>query len=224
MLPFLIVTLLVREDNIQIKFKKNEKTNYIKVKRENGTVDKIEFENYIIGVVSAEMSATFELEALKAQAVASRSYVLKKIEQNKNEDYDILDTVANQVYIDEKQMKEKWKDKYDEYYQKIKKAVEETKGEYLTYNGEVIQAFFFSTSSGKTENVEDVFQEQLPYLRSVESSWDTISPVFKDTAPYFPLEFTEINTSSTKALTFSYILLTVPISNLVAIFEALLYK
>lgn len=179
-IPFLIVSLMIRED-------KKEKVGYnintkmdIKVKRESGEIEKIPFEDYIIGVVAAEMPANFEMEALKAQAVAARSYVLKKIEQNKNNDYDILDTVMNQVYINNEQMKQKWKNQYEENYKKIKQAVDDTKGEYLTYNGDIIEAFFFSTSSGMTENSEDVFTTPLPYLRSVESNWDNISPAFSD--------------------------------------------
>ena len=125
------------------------------------------------------MPITFETEALKAQAVAARSYVLKKIEQNYKNDYDVVDTVLNQVYLDDESLKNKWKDKYEERIQKIKKVVLDTKGEYLTYNGKVIEAFFFSTSSGLTENCEEVFVEALPYLRSVDSHYDEISPVYE---------------------------------------------
>lgn len=188
-IPFLIVSLMIREDKKEkVGYNINTKMN-IKVKRENGEIEKIPFEDYIIGVVAAEMPVSFELEALKAQAVAARSYVLKKIEQNKNNDYDILDTVMNQVYINNEEMKQKWKDKYEENYKKIKRAVDETKGEYLTYNGNIIEAFFFSTSSGMTENSEDVFTAPLPYLRSVESNWDNISPVFRDNVTLSLKEF-----------------------------------
>ena len=148
----------------------HEKTN---------TVEEIKIDEYLYGVVSSEMPASFEIEALKAQAVAARSYVLKKMEQNKEQDYDVVDTVMNQVYLDDATLKEKWKDKYEEKNNKIKQAIVETKGEYMTYNNEVIEAFFFSTSTGKTENSGEVFQTQLPYLKSVDSAWDEeVSPVF----------------------------------------------
>ena len=82
--------------------------------------------------------------------------------------------------MDDAQLKEKWKDQYDEKMKIIESAVNETKGEYLEYDGKVAQAFFFSTSAGKTENSEEVFQSALPYLRSVDSSWDQeVSPVFQ---------------------------------------------
>lgn len=160
----------------------------VKVKRENGDIETIPIEDYIIGVVAGEMSANFEIEALKAQAVAARSYVMKKIENSGN--YDVTDNVFNQVYLDDKDLKEKWQDEYEKNINKIKQAVMETKGEYLVYNNEVIEAFFFSTSTGKTENCEEIFVENLPYLRSVDSSWDEeVSPVFSGTNEYSLTDF-----------------------------------
>lgn len=177
--PYLIVTLFIKEDKTKIKFifKEDEK---VRVKQtESGNIVEVPLEEYVAGVVAGEMPVTFETEALKAQAVAARSYVLKKIEQNYKNDYDVVDTVLNQVYLDDESLKNKWKDKYEERIQKIKKVVLDTKGEYLTYDGKVIEAFFFSTSSGLTENCEEVFVEALPYLRSVDSHYDEISPVYE---------------------------------------------
>lgn len=177
--PYLIVTLFIKEDTTKIKFifKEDEK---VRVKQtESGNIVEVPLEEYVAGVVAGEMPVTFETEALKAQAVAARSYVLKKIEQNYKNSYDVVDTVLNQVYLDDESLKNKWKDKYEERIQKIKKVVLDTKGEYLTYNGKVIEAFFFSTSSGLTENCEEVFVEALPYLRSVDSHYDEISPVYE---------------------------------------------
>lgn len=177
--PYLIVTLFIKEDTTKIKFifKDDEK---VRVKQtESGNIIEVPLEEYVAGVVAGEMPITFETEALKAQAVAARSYVLKKIEQNYKNNYDVVDTVLNQVYLDDDSLKNKWKDKYDERIQKIKRVVLDTKGEYLTYNGIVIEAFFFSTSSGLTENCEEVFVEALPYLRSVDSHYDEISPVYE---------------------------------------------
>lgn len=190
LIPFLVVLIFVKEikeQNINSNVINNKN---VRIQRTNGSIDTVPFESYIIGVLAGEMPANFELEALKAQALAARSYVLKKMEQNKNNDYDIVDTVMNQVYLDESQMKAKWKDQYEEKLQKITKAVNDTQGEYIAYNGEVIQAFFFSTSSGKTENSEEVFQESLPYLRSVDSTWDSdVSPVFNEIYKFILEEF-----------------------------------
>ena len=147
---------------------------------EKNKVIEVSFEDYIKGVLAGEMPASFELEALKAQAVAARSYVLVQMKKNKNEKYDVVNTVDNQVYLTDDLLKEKWKDDYSLKMDKIQKAVNETSGEYLSYNNEVAEALFFSTSIGKTENSEDVFSSKVPYLRSVSSSWDESSPVFTD--------------------------------------------
>lgn len=176
LIPFIIVTIFIKDETIKFNFISN---SVVRVKRENGNIDRVFFEEYVKGVLAGEMPTSFDLEALKAQAVAARSYVLKKMEQNKEKDYDVVDTVMNQVYLDDATLKEKWKDKYEEKNNKIKQVIVETKGEYMTYNNEVIEAFFFSTSTGKTENSGEVFQTQLPYLKSVDSAWDEeVSPVF----------------------------------------------
>ena len=189
-IPYIIVSLFIKTDDI--KFYYTEGMN-VRVKREEtNTVEVVPFEDYVVGVLAGEMPVNFELEALKAQAVAARTYVMKKMSDNKNEDYDIVDTVQNQVYISDQELQDKWKDKYQERINKVKRAVLETKGEYLSYNGKVIEAFFFSTSAGKTENSEDVFKQALPYLRSVDSTWDEeVSPVFNDSKEYSMQEFYE---------------------------------
>lgn len=176
---FLFVNIFKSEEIINFEY--NEDELKIKVLREEtGNIEEMYFEDYIVGVLAGEMPANFELEALKAQALAARSYSLNKIADDSNEDYDVIDTVANQVYLDDSDLKEKWKNNYSTYLNKIKKAVLETKGEYISYNNEVIEAFFFSTSTGKTENSGEVFQTQLPYLKSVDSTWDEkVSPVYK---------------------------------------------
>ena len=108
---------------------------------------------------------------------------------NKNNDYDVVDTVSDQVYLDKNYLKSVWKNSYVEKINKIKRVVLATAGEYLTYNGNIIDAFFFSTSVGYTENSEDVFLNQVPYLRSVKSEWDNVSPVFSSKVTYNIYEF-----------------------------------
>ena len=154
-IPYLIVNIFIRDDEIKFEFVKNLE---VRVKREEtDSIDNVPFEEYIIGVLAGEMPITFELEALKAQAVAARSYVMKKLEQNYKKDYDVVDTVNNQVYLDNDYLKEAWKENYVTNINKIKQAVLETEGEYLEYKGKVVEAFFFSTSVGATENSEEVF-------------------------------------------------------------------
>jgi len=118
------------------------------------------------------MPIYFEKEAFKAQAVAARSYALKRMEYNMNNEYDVVDSIMNQVYLDNNYLKEAWGEKYIDNINKLREAVNETSLEYLDYNGEVIDAMFFSTSNGFTEDAITVFNIDLPYLQSVRSAWD----------------------------------------------------
>ena len=182
MIPFIVVSLFVKTDDIKFHYVSNL---VIRVKDEqNNKILKIPFEEYIKGVLAGEIPTSFDLEALKAQAVAARSYALVQMNKNKDNDYDVVNTVTNQVYLTDEMLKEKWKDEYVSKINKVKSAVIETKGEYLDYNGEVVEALFFSTSTGKTENSEDVFSSKVPYLRSVASVWDEQSPVYEDSVSY----------------------------------------
>ena len=172
----LAVPLIITNFFYEYKFstglviKKEEKK--IRVLKKDNTVEILNLEDYLIGVVSAEVPVCFEEEAIKAQAVAARTYALKRMQNNKDSNYDVTDDTSSQVYQTEEELKSKWKDKYEEYRNKIKNAVYNTKGEYLTYNNDIIYAFFFSTSNGKTEDNKDVFGQDLPYLKVVDSSFD----------------------------------------------------
>lgn len=176
-IPYFVVSVFIKNDEMKFYYVSNDT---IRVKDEKtGKISTVLFEEYIKGVLSGEMGANFELEALKAQAVAARSYALYKMEKTKNDDYDVVNTVTNQVYLTDEDLKEKWKDKYSERINKIKSAVVETKGEYMTYDNQLVEALFFSTSTGATENSEEVFSSKVPYLRSVSSD-DSLSPVYTD--------------------------------------------
>lgn len=186
--------LLIKPKEKEIIEKKYmfEKNTKVRVKRvEKNTIETIPLEQYLIGVLSGEMPVSYELEALKAQAVAARTYTLKKMETNKNNQFDIVDNTNDQMYLDNNYLKSVWKENYDSYINKIKQAVNETSGEYLTYDGQIIKAFFFSTSSGKTENCKDVFGENLPYLVSVSSAWDESSPSYLDKKTFSKKDFYE---------------------------------
>jgi len=190
-IPALSVLLIKpKEHIIKDKHYMFEKNKMVRIKRvSKDIIETIPLEKYLIGVLSGEMPVSYDIEALKAQAVAARTYTLKKMETNKNNQYDLVDTTDDQVYLDEKYLKNYWKENYEEYTKKIKQAINETSGQYLTYDGKIIKAFFFSTSSGKTENCRDVFGENLPYLVSVTSTWDENSPSFSDYKEFTKEEF-----------------------------------
>ncbi|WP_291668286.1 stage II sporulation protein D [Clostridium sp.] len=145
-------------------------------------VVEVPIEEYVKSVVSGEMPAGFEVEALKAQSVAARTYVAAKRGRPCDiaKGGDVCDTTHCQVYIGKEERITKWEDKGQEYWDKISKAVDETKGKVLAYNKELVQyPQFFSTSSGMTENSKDVFSGDLPYLVSTESTGEEeVAPRF----------------------------------------------
>lgn len=159
-----------KKDNYKETKKENIKKNEITVTvyRNNGKIINLELEEYVLGVVGAEMPASFNIEALKAQAILARTYALKSIKNGKK----LTDTVSTQAYKDNSELQKLWKNDYTKYYEKIKKAVNETKGKVILYNNEYIDAVYHSTSNGKTENSKNVWKNSLPYLVSVDSSWD----------------------------------------------------
>ncbi len=154
------------------------KTDYIIVYDKKSGENK-DLENYIKGVVAAEMPVSFEKEALKAQAVAARTYTIREI--GTADETKIDASKIGQAYITIDEMKERWKDKFDEYYKKVCDAVDSTNGEIMVYNDEPILAAFHSTSAGITESSENVWSGSLPYLKSVDSSIDKNAPDFIST-------------------------------------------
>ena len=155
-------------DNTNTNNTTNSSVSEITVYRSNGSVINLNMTDYLIGVVSSEMPASFNLEALKAQSVLARTYALKAKQSGKK----LTDTVSTQSYIDIDQMKNKWGNSFNTYYNKIKNAVKNTNGEYLSYNGNYIEALYHSTNNGKTESSLDVFGNYYPYLISVSSEYD----------------------------------------------------
>jgi stage II sporulation protein D len=120
-------------------------------------------EDYIKDVVAAEVGPDWDMEALKAQAVISRTYALYQKMMNGDSVYHIASSVIHQVY------------KGNSPDVRMAYAVKATAGEILTYNGRPIEAFYHSTCGGKTENPEEVFGKSYPYLQSAESACD-LSP------------------------------------------------
>lgn len=130
-------------------------------------VDKpIPLEEYVVGVVAAEMPVTFSEEALKAQAVAARTYALRTTENGKKP---IAADVSSQVYSSEKKREERWGKEFKRNERKVRAAVEATAGDIITYGDEMIAAMFFSTSNGQTETAQNFSGSDVPYLQSVES-------------------------------------------------------
>lgn len=144
-----------------------DNNTYIKLNNK-GNIIKIELEEYIIGVVAAEMPASFNIEALKAQAVAARTYTIKKASAGKI----LVNSTSDQVYNTVAEMKSKWGSEFTKYYNKIKNAVQATKGKVIKYNGKYIDALYCSMTNGKTEQAEYVWSYSYPYLKCVSSSWD----------------------------------------------------
>ncbi|MCR8632339.1 stage II sporulation protein D [Paenibacillus radicis (ex Xue et al. 2023)] len=151
-------------------------------------VEMLLLEQYVRGVLAAEMPIEFELEAMKAQAIAARTYIIRRMIEQDSSNVPVVgawvtDTVAHQAYVTNEDLKKRWgPEAYKANSDKLDHAVNETKDLILTYKDKPIQANFFSTSNGFTENSEDYWNEYIPYLRSVPSPWDIkLSPRYKET-------------------------------------------
>lgn len=177
------------------KTEKDEKTISVYFHEEN-KVREMPLEEYIKGVVAAEMPASFEPEALKAQAVSARSYALYRA-QNKNPDHPraavCTDFTHCKAYKSRQKAISDWGKSAKEYEKKIEDCVDATKGEVITYNGAIALAVFHSQSGGgKTESSKDVWGGNLPYLVSVESHGEENAPNFFSTAEFTFEEFKKI--------------------------------
>ncbi|MBL4935784.1 stage II sporulation protein D [Clostridium sp. YIM B02515] len=171
----------LNNNNIVLKNVKGETNIKVFLTEQDKVVD-MSLEDYVRGVVSGEMPAEFDIEALKAQAVAARTYALSHMEKlggstctiSKDKGADICDTVHCQVYKTKEGRFNDWpKKNAEEYWAKITEAVKQTAGEVITYDGSIIKSpYYFSMSSGRTENAADVFSMDVPYLKSVDSSQD----------------------------------------------------
>lgn len=132
-----------------------------------------ELEEYVAGVVAAEMPAAFPEEALKAQAVAARTY---QVRQMRGAGSDTVLYDVGQAFLTTEEQKEKWGENYALYAGKIRDAVRATAGEIMVYEGEPILAAFHAQSGGKTEAAENVWSSPVPYLQSVDSAEDRNAP------------------------------------------------
>ncbi len=174
-----------KETKIPIRAKIT-KITYLETK--SNILRECELEEYLVGVLAAEMPAEYELEALKAQAVAARSYIVSKLNEvnTQHPGAIVCDNSSHcKAHLDKNSAKSRWDESLaEEYWEKLKSAVDKTKGEYMVCENEVVEAFFFARSSGRTESSEDVWGEERPYLKSVESVGDKEHPEFESTAEF----------------------------------------
>lgn len=153
---------VISEEKVEVQEQQDEKVVQV---MHNGVSESIPLETYLEGVVASEMPYTFELEALKAQCVAARTFVLKR-------NLTVDDSTSSQVYRSESELIEIHQDNYDEMINKVRQAIKESEGLVMRYNGEYISALFYSSNNGKSNNASWYYKNEVPYLISVDSPWD----------------------------------------------------
>ena len=198
------ISLFISSSNTTFYNTKTNKINVLDSKTDE--LKELNLEEYVIGVVAAEMPASFNEEALKAQAIASRTYAVYKI-KNSTKEYDVVTDVSDQSYLTILEMKEKWGNDFDKYYEKIKTAVKDTNNQIMLYDDEVICAYYFAMSNGYTEEVSYVFNENKDYLKSVEIKYDNEElNNFVVTKEFSREEICNLLDISCENLTFSHII------------------
>ena len=157
-----------------------------------GEVVDLSLRDYLIGVVASEMPASFEPEALAAQAVAARTDTLyRRLVAHPHREADCCaDPGCCKAYLSPEELRERWGNDYDFWLERVARAVDETDGEVLTWEGEPIFAAFHAASCGRTEDSENVWPAALPYLRSVPTREDAAQvPGFRREAEFTLEEF-----------------------------------
>lgn len=167
LIPFTIISLLNQDatNNQSADAYLASSEILINFSYNNETIS-LPIEEYLIGVLGAESPASFNIEALKAQAVASRTFALYQQEKRG------YVTTGDQAFATEEELKTKWQTKYDEYYNKIKAAITSTQNEVLYYDNKLIKAYFYAMSNGYTTTSLAVFNEELPYLNIIIPTLD----------------------------------------------------
>ena len=169
----------------------------IKVFRaDTGNVEEMNFRDYIIGVVAAEMPAEFHSEALSALAVSASTLARKNFLEGEDNSLSgaviSTDPAIHQAYMTKDEMEEKWGKDFGKYYEKIAEAVDKSIGYSVTYEGELITAAYHAMSTGITESAENVWSGEIPYLTEVKSEGDRLSPRYETTASVSNEEFIRI--------------------------------
>jgi len=147
------------------------------VLQHKGVQEEIMLEEYLIGVVVSEMPSSFEMEAIKAQAVAARTFALSN---QKHDDFDLCsDSACCQAWHSKEELKDKLGESADACWEKARTAVQETRGLVLAYEGMLINAVYFSCAGGTTEDAVEVWGSSVPYLKSVPSSGEENAPRYQ---------------------------------------------
>ena len=185
-------------------------TDFFSVKDEStNQVIKIPDREFLYGAVAYEMPALFEDEAIKAQAIACYTYFSRerknfKKQQNPSKNYEFtIDTSKGITYLSPDQMKLRWGNNFEKYYQKIKKCVDDVFPQVLEEKGDLILAVYHAMSSGKTEKSADVFGGDLNYLTNVDSPGDTLSPDYETTVEVNKETFKQKISSAKENINFS---------------------
>ena len=189
-------TEIVQNNITQATYDYDEYNTIKLLHKDENKIEEIDLDEYLYGVVSAEMPASFEEEALKAQAVVARTYTIYKIVNNdgKHGEADICDdSTCCQAWISEQDRKDRWdEDEKEENWNKIVNAVNSTQGKIVTYNGEPINAFFHSNSGGTTEAPIEVWGGSgYPYLQSVATAGEDAYSQYSSEAEFIEAEFEE---------------------------------
>ena len=166
-----------------------EEAIWIPVLMPDGTVEPMELERYVFGVVLAEMPASFETEALKAQAVAARTYALRRLTLGDRHSSGTVCTestccqawMSDEDYLSQRGTRKDWS--------RIRLAVGQTAGQVLTYNGSLAETTYFSCSGGRTEDALAVWGEEIPYLQSVDSPGEEQASVYRQQVEFTAAEF-----------------------------------
>lgn len=175
-MPLIFTNPFETEETVAEETEKFDYGKYSNIKLlhvETGSIEEVDLDTYLYGVVSSEMPADFELEALKAQAVVARTYTIYQIKNgSKHENADVCDSsYCCQAWISKENRMARWESsKAEEYWNKIVKAVNDTKGKIIFYAGEPINALFHSNSGGSTELSINVWGGDFPYFQTVETS------------------------------------------------------
>lgn len=168
---FLIPIFISSFNKATFLFSNNEKTIIVHLTDLDLYLD---LNDYVTGVVASEMPALFNEEALKAQAVAARSFATSKIENNFLE---LTSGISDQVYSPNFKLKEKWNDDYNKYYNKIYNCVKSTHNEVIKRDNKILRTYYFSMSNGYTENSQTVFNDTS--FTSVKSLENENTPNYK---------------------------------------------